>query len=53
MLVSQRKQKNLIIEDDLYKRGHSTPLLKCVTQEQADYIPRKLHEGICGLQLGV
>ena len=32
----------------LYKRGFSTPILKCVGKENANYIPREVHEGICG-----
>jgi len=37
-----------MIGDDLYKRGYGQPLLKCVTVEQAQYIIKELHEGICG-----
>ena len=37
-----------MIGDDLYKRGYDQPLLKCVTAEQAQYIIKELHEGICG-----
>jgi len=37
-----------MIGDDLYKRGYGQPLLKCVTAEQAQYVIRELHEGICG-----
>jgi len=36
-----------MIGDDLYKRGYDQPLLKCVTAEQAQYIIKELHEGIC------
>ena len=31
-----------MIGDDLYKRGYSQPLLKCVTAEQAQYIIKEL-----------
>ena len=31
----------------LYKRGFSTPILKCVGKEDANYILREVHEGIC------
>jgi len=37
-----------MIGDDLYKREYGQPLLKCVTTEQAQYIIKELHEGICG-----
>ena len=32
----------------LYKRGFSTPILKCVGKEDANYILREVHEGIYG-----
>ena len=41
-----------MIGDDLYKRGYGQPLLKCVTEEQAQYIVKELHEGICGYYSG-
>ena len=36
----------------LYKRGFSTPILKCVGKEDANYILREVHEGICGNHIG-
>ena len=36
----------------LYKRGFSTPILKCVGKEDANYILREIHEGICGNHIG-
>jgi len=41
-----------MIGDDLYKRRYGQPLLKCVTVEQAQYIIKELHEGICGYHSG-
>ena len=32
----------------LYKRGFSTPILKCVGKEDGNYILKEVHEGICG-----
>ena len=31
----------------LYKRGFSTPILKCVGKEDANYILREIYKGIC------
>ncbi|XP_068479045.1 uncharacterized protein [Phaseolus vulgaris] len=42
----------LLIGDELYKRGHSMPLLKCLSKEQAQCVVKELHEGICGLHCG-
>jgi len=41
-----------MIGDKLYKRGYGQPLLKCVTMEQAQYIMKELHEGICRYHSG-
>lgn len=31
----------------LYRRGHSLPLLKCLPNEDADYVLREVHQGVC------
>ncbi|RDX96690.1 Tf2-9, partial [Mucuna pruriens] len=36
----------------LYRRGFSSPLLKCVDAEEALYIIQEEHEGICGTHIG-
>ena len=36
----------------LYKRGFSTPILKCLGKEDANYILREVHEGIYGNHIG-
>ena len=42
----------ILIKDILYKRGFSRPYLRCLGPEEADYIMREVHEGICGNHLG-
>lgn len=42
----------LLIDGVLYKRGFSLPLLKCLTLEDAEYVLREIHEGICGSDTG-
>ncbi|XP_008222088.1 PREDICTED: uncharacterized protein LOC103322009 [Prunus mume] len=37
-----------VIDDVLYKRGYTTPYLKCLTNEQGDYVLREVHSGVCG-----
>ena len=32
----------------LYKRGFVTPILKCIAREDANYLLREVHEGVCG-----
>ena len=42
----------VLIKDVLYKRGFSCLYLRCLGPEEADYVMRKVHEGICGNHLG-
>ncbi|KAI5354401.1 hypothetical protein L3X38_007296 [Prunus dulcis] len=43
-----RSARYTVINDVLYKRGYTTPYLKCLTAEQGDYVLRKIHNGVCG-----
>ena len=36
----------------LYKRGFFTPILKCIAGKDADYVLRKVHEGVCKNHIG-
>ena len=36
----------------LYKRGFFTPILKCITGKDTEYVLREVHEGICGNHIG-
>ncbi|XP_073119694.1 uncharacterized protein [Henckelia pumila] len=40
-----------IIDGELYKRGFSSPYLKCLTPAKGNYVLREIHEGICGNHL--
>ena len=42
----------VIIKDVLYKRGLSRPYLRCLNYEEASYVMREIHEGICGNHSG-
>nr|XP_025661621.1 uncharacterized protein LOC112757229 [Arachis hypogaea] len=41
-----------IVAGQLYKRGFSQPLLKCIEPENMEYILREIHEGCCGHHVG-
>ena len=43
----------VLIKDVLYKRDFSRPYLRCLVPEEAEYIMREVHEGICGNHSGV
>ena len=42
-----RSTRFVLLRGTLYKRGFSAPLLKCVRKEDADYVLKEVHEGIC------
>ena len=47
-----RDARFVLIKDVLYKRGFSRPYLRCLGMEEADYVMREVHEGICGNHSG-
>ena len=42
----------VLIRDVLYKKGFSRPYLRCLSHDEADYVIREVHEGICGNHSG-
>ena len=42
----------VLIKDVLYKRGFSRPYLRCLGNEEADYVMKEIHKGICGNHSG-
>lgn len=51
-MIKRRVCKHTIIEGRLFKRGFSTPLLKCLDSEEAAYTLEEVHEGIADQHLG-
>ncbi|XP_017434586.1 uncharacterized protein LOC108341410 [Vigna angularis] len=49
---ARKISRYVIIGDDLYNRGFSTPLLKCLARPEAQYMLDELHNGICGFHTG-
>lgn len=41
-----------MIGEDLYRRGFSTPLLKCLAKDEVHYVMDELHNGIGGFHTG-
>ncbi|XP_017438229.1 uncharacterized protein LOC108344276 [Vigna angularis] len=49
---AKRIARYLLVGDNLYRRGFSIPLLKCLGKEEARYVMDELHNGICGFHTG-
>ena len=47
-----RSKRFTVHRGTLYKRGFSTPILKCIGKKDVNYILREVHEGICGNHIG-
>ena len=47
-----RAARFVLIKEVLYKRGFSRPYLRCLGNEEADYVMREVHEGIYGNHSG-
>lgn len=46
--VKIRASTYLFVSDTLYKRSFTLPLLRCLFEEEADYVLREINEGIYG-----
>ena len=42
----------ILMKDVLYKRGFSCPYLRCLAPDEANYVMREVHKGICRNHLG-
>lgn len=47
-----QSSRYILIGEVLYKRGFSHPYLRCLVRNEADYVMRKVHEGVCKNFLG-
>ena len=51
--VKKKAARFTILNDTLYKRGFSMPYLKCVDEEESQYILAEIHQGIYGNHAGL
>ena len=49
---ARKAARYILVEGELFRRGFSRPLLKCITREQAEYVMQEIHHGICGYHSG-
>ena len=50
--VKVRVARFALIKDVLYKRGFSCPYMRCLGNEEANYVMREVYKGICGNHSG-
>ncbi|GAU27038.1 hypothetical protein TSUD_314000 [Trifolium subterraneum] len=50
--IRKRACSYVLLDDKLYRRGFSIPLLKCVEEARVEFILQEIHEGINGQHIG-
>jgi ribonuclease HI len=50
--VKMNSARYVLIGGVLYRRGYTEPLLKCLTNSEAEYVLNEIHEGVYGNHLG-
>ncbi|RDX62670.1 Tf2-9, partial [Mucuna pruriens] len=50
--VKKEASRYVMVNQNLYRRGFSFPLLKCIDTNTVEYVIREVHEGICGTHVG-
>ncbi|GKV50362.1 hypothetical protein SLEP1_g57069 [Rubroshorea leprosula] len=51
-VIKRRAVHFTMLDNQLYKRAASMPLLHCLTPYEAEYAVREIHEGVCGTHIG-
>ncbi|XP_016185043.1 uncharacterized protein LOC107626660 [Arachis ipaensis] len=51
-LFRRRASYYTIVRDNLYRRGFSQPLLRCISKNEAETVMAETHEGVCGNHIG-
>ena len=52
MIIKKKATRFAVIEGHLFRKGISTPLLKCIGLEEVGYVLAEIHEGSCGHHVG-
>jgi hypothetical protein len=50
--VKMHSARYTILGGQLYRKGHTDPLLKCLRNFEAEYVLQEIHEGVCGNHSG-
>ncbi|GKV39077.1 hypothetical protein SLEP1_g46896 [Rubroshorea leprosula] len=52
MKLRKTASRYTLVDEVLYKRSFSFPLLRCLNPYEAEYALREVHEGVCGSHVG-
>lgn len=51
--VRNKVARFTLLIETLYKQGISSPLLRCVSLDESQYVMVEIHEGVCGNHSGI
>jgi hypothetical protein len=51
-IIKRRASKFTLVSGKLYKRGRTTPLLRCLGEGETHLVLLEVHEGVCGSHIG-
>ncbi|GKV12387.1 hypothetical protein SLEP1_g23537 [Rubroshorea leprosula] len=51
-VIKRRAAHFTVLDNQLYKRAASMPLLRCLTPYEVEYAVREVHEEVCGTHIG-
>ena len=46
--IKYQANRYTVMNGKLYRRGYAMPYLRCLQPNEADYVLREIHEGVCG-----
>ena len=52
MRIRYQANRYMILNGRLYKRGYAMLYLRCLRLDEAEYVMREIHEGVCGNHSG-
>ncbi|RDX74023.1 hypothetical protein CR513_46272, partial [Mucuna pruriens] len=50
--ITKEATRYTLVGQQLYRRGFAFPLIRCLEGDEAEYVMREVHEGICGTHIG-
>ena len=50
--IKYQANRYTVINDKLYRRGYAMSYLRCLRPDEAEYVMREIHEGVCSNHSG-
>ncbi|CAN1298933.1 Transposon Tf2-6 polyprotein [Linum perenne] len=50
--VRRRAARCVLLDGELYRKSSAGPYLRCLSDEEASFTLREIHQGVCGMHIG-